>query len=296
MVDYPDFDAEVHRQYVQYLKNRDGLRPMIVEFVRRIRQQMHVEKATLKKNNADLEWMPSGLLALSHRMIYQPSTLALFGEIDPHDLENDFRLFDDKIHYFGAGIPRWLLSLVLPKEFQARSRINSSWLKDSTPSHQSQFIEARKTLFLDNSDWLSKRDAATLHTGLFWGSLGNTIPAVFWCLLYILQDAKAIETITQELDTHLPPFSLETDEDESMAEEWTPERLNSCIYLESAVNETLRLAAAPMMVRKCRQEMDFVLQDGRVLKVQPSERLAHFAGVTHAHADANLFPEPDRFI
>ena len=278
----------------QCLKNRDALRPIIFEFVRRIRQQMHVEKATLKKNGAILEWIPSGLLALSHRMIFQSSTSALFGDIELHDLEKNFCLFDDKFHYFAASIPRWLLSRLLPKEFHARSGLNSSWLKEPTLSYQSQLMEARKTLFVDSSDWLSKRDAGTFQSALLWASLGNTIPAVFWCLLYILHDTKAIETITQELDTHLPSFSLDTDADESVIEKWTPEQLNSCIYLESAVNETLRLAAAPMMARKCRQETDVALPDGRVLKVQPDETLLHFVGVTHT--DSNLFPEPDKFI
>ena len=267
---------------------------MIVEFVRRIRQLLHTEKATLKKNGAILEWIPSGLLALCHRMIFQPSTLALFGEIELDELENDFRLFDNKLHYFGAGIPRWLMLWLFPKEVQARSRLNSSWLKDPTPSRQSQLMEARQALFLDNSDWLSKRDAAIFQSSIFWASLGNAVPAVFWFLFYVLQDAKAIEAITRELNMHLPFFSLDTDADESVIEEWTPERLNACIYLDSAVNETLRLAGAPMMFRKCRQEAEVVLQDGRTLKVQPSETLIHFVGVTHT--DAKLFPDPEKFI
>ena len=267
---------------------------MIIEFARRIRQLMQAEKTTLKTNGAILDWIPSGLLALSHRMIFQPSTQALFGEIELDELEQDFRVFDDTVHYFGLRIPRWLLSWVFPKTFQARSRITSVWMKDLTPPHQSQLIEARQAVFLENSDWLSKRDAATFQTGLFWGSLGNTIPAVFWCLFYILHDTKAIETITRELDTYLPFFSLDTDADESVVEEWTPERLSSCVYLDSAVNETLRLAAAPMMTRRCRQETEVVLQDGRILQVQPDETLVHLVDVTHL--DANLFPEPDRFI
>ncbi len=67
----------------------------------------------------------------------------------------------------------------------------------------------------------------------------------------ILQDAKAIEVISQEIDTYLPIFSLENNSDESLVEEWAPEQRNSCIYLENTVNETLRLAGAPLMIRKC---------------------------------------------
>ncbi len=42
-----EFDAEAHRQVTQYLKNLDGVRTLIIEFVRRIREQMQCEKATV---------------------------------------------------------------------------------------------------------------------------------------------------------------------------------------------------------------------------------------------------------
>ncbi len=87
------------------MKNRDGLRTLIIEFVRRIREQMQYEKAILKNNGTISEWISSGLLKFSHHMIYQPSALALFGEIEPLSIEDDFRLFDDNFHYFSANLP-----------------------------------------------------------------------------------------------------------------------------------------------------------------------------------------------
>ena len=210
-------------------------------------------------------------------MIFRSSTLALFGEIELDQLERDVVLFDQKIHYFGASIPRWLF----PKVFQARSRMNSSWWKDTMPSHQPQLMDARQALFLQNSDWLSKPDVGTFQSALFWASSGNTIPAVFLVFILHLITYKVIKAITQELDTYSPFFSLDSDTDESLVEEWTPENLNSCVYLDSAVNETLRLVTTPLVIRKCRQETEIVLQDGRTLKVQPDETLAHFVSITH---------------
>jgi cytochrome P450 len=292
--EHPDFDVEAHRQYVQYLKNRDGLRPLIIEFVRRIREQMQREKETLKSNGTISEWIPNGLLELSHRMIFQPSTIALFGEIEPLSLEKDYQLFDNSFHYFYADIPRRLFAWLFPEELKARARLNASWFKNLHPPQESEFMQARKILFQDNSDWFSDRDLCSCQTGIFWGSLGNTIPAVFWSLLYILQDTKAVETIQQEIDTNLPFFSLDNDPGDSPIEEWTPEQLNSCVYLESAVNEALRMAGAALLTRKCHKETQIVLQDGRTLIVKPNETVAYFAGVTHV--DANLFPEPNKFI
>jgi hypothetical protein len=52
----------------------------------------------LEKNATISDWIPCGLLEFSHRIIFQPSTLALFGE-------KDFRLFDDNFHHFSAAFP-----------------------------------------------------------------------------------------------------------------------------------------------------------------------------------------------
>lgn len=257
---------------------------------------MQREKAVLKDNGTLSEWIPSGLLALSHRMIFRPSTFALFGEVEALSLENDFCVFDKKIHYFSAYLPRQIFALFLPKLYKARLNLNRSWLKESSSSssRESDFLQARRILFQGNSDWISERDCGGFQTGVFWASLGNTIPAVFWSLFYILQDQKALETIREEIDTYLPFFSLDDNVNDTIDEEWTPEQLSSCIYLDSTVNEILRLNAAPLMIRKCRQETDITLQDGRTLHVKPDDTLAHFVGATHL--DENLFPEPEKFI
>jgi cytochrome P450 len=267
---------------------------MIVEFVRRLRDMMRTEKTTLQKSGTISDWIPSGLLEFSHRMIFQPSTLALYGEINPLSLEKDFRLFDDQFHYFSAAIPPWIFSLFFSKELKARSRLNSSWLKNLHPLRESEFMQARNTLFQENSDWFTESDLGGSQTAILWGSLANTIPAVFWCLFYILQDPQAVDVIKQEIDTYLPVFSLDNSADDSVIEEWTPEQLNLCVYLESAINEMLRLGGAPLMIRKCQRETQVVLQDGRSFNVKPNETVAYFAAITHL--DPNLFPEPNKYI
>jgi cytochrome P450 len=255
---------------------------------------MQREKKTLENNGTISEWISSGLLEFSHRMIFQPSTLALFGEINPASLESDFRLFDDKFHYFSAALPRWVYSWFFSEELKARSRLNNSWLKNFHAPRESEYMKVRYALLFENSDWLSERDLGGHQTGLFWGSLGNTIPAVFWCLFYILQDTKAVEVIKEEIDRYLPKFSLDNDADDSLIEQWTPEQLNSCIYMESTITEILRIVTAPLMTRKCQRETQINLQDGRTLTVKPNETVAYFPPVIHL--DENLFPEPNKFI
>ncbi|CAF1185600.1 unnamed protein product [Adineta steineri] len=282
-----DYDADTHRLYIQHLKNREGLRPIVTQFVRQMRELIKNDKTILEKNGNTSEWISSGLLEFSHHMLYQPSTVALIGDTNPLDAEDDFRLFDTKFHYFLIPFPRWMASLLLSREFQARSRLNEFWPKTLDPPGSSQFHRDRLEMFSNHSQWMPDKDKAALQTAFFWASLGNTIPAVFWSLFYILRDPKAISTITEEINTHLPAVPLDGDED------WTPEQLDACVYLESAINETIRLVGTIFMTRKCIRDAQLILQDGRTVQFKEGENLAWFAGASHY--SEKFFVKPNEF-
>ncbi|CAF3307511.1 unnamed protein product, partial [Rotaria sp. Silwood2] len=94
---------------------------------------------------------------------------------------------------------------------------------------------------------------------------------------------------------HLRQFSLDNDDENyDLIEQWTPERLNRCIYLDSAVNEVLRLTSAPMMLQKCCQKTEANLHDGRILNVQPNEAVALYPAASHY--DENQFSKSTIFI
>ena len=267
---------------------------MVVEFVHRMRELMKNDKIALEKNGSTSDWTSTGLLKFSHRMLYQPSTLALIGDIDPAAIEKDFLLFDQHFHYFVVPLPRWIRSWFLSRELQARTHLAEAWLKNPNPPNASEFHLDRLAVCSNHLQWLSGQDYGLFLTGFFWASLGNTIPAVFWSLLYILRDTKALEIIRQELDTHLPVVPLDSNVNDSAAEDWTPEQLDACVYLESAINETLRLVAAILMTRKCIRQTEMTLEDGRTITVKPNETLAWFGGASHH--DEKLFPQADKFI
>mgnify|MGYP001043158865 FL=1 len=278
-----EFDEDTHRLYVLHLKNRDGLHSIVAEFLNRIRQLMTNDKEEIEKNGDVSKWISCGLLELSHHMLYQPSTLALIGEINPASLENDFSTFDKNFHYFFIPFPQWIYSWFFSPVLQARTRLNESWLKNPEPLKASDFHRDRIALLSSYSQWISKQDYGAFLTGFMWASLGNTIPGVFWSLFYILRDKQALETIKQEMDTHI------------LDDNWIqPEQLDACVYLESAINETLRLVGAPFMTRKCIRQAEVHLQDGRTITVKPNETLAWFGAVSHY--DDRMFPNADKFI
>ncbi|UJR16912.1 hypothetical protein I4U23_003810 [Adineta vaga] len=289
---HSELDVETHRLYIQHLKNRDGLHPMVVEFVRRMRNLMKTGKESFENNHSTSKWTSTGLLELSHRMLFQPSTLALFGDINTSVLEKHFRLFDDKFHYFYLPLPQWFYSGFLSKESNARSQLSQSWQYNLDPTNASMFYQDRLELYANHSEWLSDEESGKYKTAFFWASLGNTIPGVFWSLFYILRDPKALVTIQEEINTHLPFIPL--DNTDSQSAYWTPEQLDSCIYLESAINETIRLVGAIFMTRKCCRDTQITLEDGHKINIKAGEDLAWYGGASHI--DENLFPHATQFI
>jgi cytochrome P450 len=264
---------------------------MVIKFVKHLKDVMRRDQMTLKS-----KWMRCGLLQLSHRVLFEPSLLTIFGKINSSLLEKDFCLFDDNIHVFLALLPNWIYRYFFQDILKARSRLNNSWLKGNWHrTDECDFIQSRTDFIVDHPEWFSEQDFAGAQTALLWASVGNTIPAVFWCFFYILQDANAMKTIQDEIDIYLPQFSLENDdESHDIIEQWTPERLNRCIYLDSAVNETLRLTSTPMMLRKCCRKTQITLHDGRILNVQPDEAVALYPAASHY--DENRFSCPTKFV
>jgi len=83
-------------------------------------------------------------------------------------------------------------------------------------------------------------DYGSTQMGFLFASVGNTIPATFWSLYYILRDSAAPKTIHNEIENHLPNFSLLFNkENDRFADDSINETLLRCVNLDSAVNKTL---------------------------------------------------------
>ncbi|CAJ0929698.1 unnamed protein product [Ranitomeya imitator] len=64
---------------------------------------------------------------------------------------------------------------------------------------QAEVIEARKDI-LEQYDVLKDRDKAAHHFAFLWASVGNTIPATFWALYYLVKHPEALAAVRDEID------------------------------------------------------------------------------------------------
>ncbi|CAF0911296.1 unnamed protein product [Didymodactylos carnosus] len=250
---HKEFHDEEHRLYTRYLQS-NGLNGLTQKFVKYLRQSMSNDKATFENG----QWKYSGLLELSHFMVYEASTRALFGDIKPLEFEKQFKIFDKKIHYFFAFLPNFIYTLFFSEALKARQFNTSS------------------------SGIVFKHDIGSSSVGMFWASLGNTVPATFWSLYYILCDQKALDDIQQEIQLYLPDNEL-----------WTSEMLAKCSKLDSAISETIRMAASAIILKYCRNQTHIQLHDQRQLTIEKGDAISLYPMV--CHYDHRLYPEPFKF-
>ncbi|CAF3669519.1 unnamed protein product [Rotaria sp. Silwood1] len=287
-------DVELHRYYTKYLQSSEALNSLISVFAKFTREHIILEKVSLAGDEHVI-----GLLNLCHRITFFASTRTLFGDIEPRLLEDDFTTFDANIHFFIALLPTWIYPWLWRRELEARERLNRSWLLyHRHPMNESEFIRRRATFICNHPEWFTESDFAGAQTAILWASLGNTIPAIFWCLYYLLRNPIALKTVREEIVSKLSCTNLSFNTDE-LDIQGSKDALDQCIYLDSAVNETLRMVSTPMTLRKCSRTTKIALQDGRTFEVKQGDAIALFPAA--AHRDPHFFEEPnvykyDRFV
>uniref|UniRef100_A0A3B4AH37 Uncharacterized protein n=1 Tax=Periophthalmus magnuspinnatus TaxID=409849 RepID=A0A3B4AH37_9GOBI len=134
---------------------------------------------------------------------------------------------------------------------------------------------------------------------LLWASQGNTGPSSFWLLLYLMKDPVAMEALRKEVDMVLKGSGQEVCPDGPPVN-LTYEMLMKTPVLDSAVEETLRLVAAPILTRSVLQDMTLKMADGREFFIRKGDRMSVFPYVA-IHVDPEIHPDPytfkyDRFL
>uniref|UniRef100_A0A670IVA3 Prostacyclin synthase n=1 Tax=Podarcis muralis TaxID=64176 RepID=A0A670IVA3_PODMU len=108
-----------------------------------------------------------------------------------------------------------------------------------------------------------------------WSTQSNAGPAVFWLLLFLLKYPSAMAAVQGEMETAHP------------------------FLVNSALNEMLRLTAAPFITREVLQDMCLRLADGREYSLRKGDRLCLFPFIS-PQMDPEIYEEPevkyDRFL
>ncbi|XP_067148650.1 5-beta-cholestane-3-alpha,7-alpha-diol 12-alpha-hydroxylase-like [Apteryx mantelli] len=262
-----------------------------------------------KMNSGERErtWQEDSLFNYCYNIIFRAGYLALYGS-EPHQgadnkekaNEHD-RVHSDELFYefrkYDRLFPRLAYAVLPPKDKTEAERLKRLFWS---------MLSVKKSRQKDNiSGWVSDQEQSLAENGvpeymrdrfmflLLWASQGNTGPAAFWLLFYLMKHPEAMKAVKEEVDKvsresgqevkpGRPPINV------------TRDMLNQTPLLDSALEETLRLVAAPILIRAVLQDMTLKTSDGTEYALRKGDRVALFPHAS-VQMDPEIHPEPHRF-
>ncbi|XP_078144068.1 5-beta-cholestane-3-alpha,7-alpha-diol 12-alpha-hydroxylase-like [Centroberyx gerrardi] len=258
-------------------------------------------------------WIEDGLFMYSYNIVFRAGYLALFGNetaktsecvekarqidrVESEALFYEFRKYDQLFPGLAYGV-------LPPREKMEAERLKRLfWNTLSVPKVKTK----------DNiSGWVWDMQQVREEHGmkefmqnrymflLLWASQGNTGPAAFWLLLYLMKHPEAMRAVKEEVEEVLKQTGQEVQRGGPLIN-LTRDMLLKTPILDSAVEETLRLTAAPILTRAVLQDMTFKMADGREYCIREGDRMALFP-YSAVHVDPEVHPDPlsfkyDRFL
>ncbi|XP_033506945.2 7-alpha-hydroxycholest-4-en-3-one 12-alpha-hydroxylase-like [Epinephelus lanceolatus] len=251
-------------------------------------------------------WMEDGLFMYSYNIVFRAGYLSLYGN-EPHKSEGnedkakqkdraesdalfrEFRKYDQLFPNLAYGV-------LTPRErLEVKRLLRSFW----------NTLSVQKVRTKDNiSRWVWDIQQTKQELGmtesmitrymfvLLWASQGNTGPSAFWLLLFLMKHPEAMTAVKEEVDNVLKEFGQQVKCDGPLIN-LTREMLMKTPILDSAVEETLRLTAAPLLTRAVLQDMTVKMADGREYFIRKGDRMAVFPYI--AHIDPEIHPDPHSF-
>ncbi len=212
-------------------------------------------------------------------VVFSATGRAVFGDGFEHDVSRtDFHAVDDAFPLLLAGLPARLLGVQAArdslKRVMAIERANAAAVT----------VERFK-LFREHGD---PSELGAYQLAFLWATQANTLPAAFWTLAFLMNDAAALKAVGDEVRTVLKeaPF-------EGGRPQLTPAILQRLVHVDSAINEALRLTSGSLTIRVALRDVELDLEGGKTLKVRAGERVGLYPWLTHH--DQRIYEAPDTY-
>ncbi|XP_034285753.1 cytochrome P450 7B1 isoform X1 [Pantherophis guttatus] len=283
----PDLNERVHRNYQHLLgKSLDTLSDNVMR---------NLQIIFKRKFSQMVDWEMGKMHKFCFSIIFEASFKTLFGR-DPHndgynvtdEIGEKFLKFDANFSYLALNIPivllgatkkirRELLNFLNPKKME-------KWLDVS------EVVQDRKDIF-ENYTVLSDYDKAAHHFTFLWASVANTIPGVFWAIYYLLRHPEAFAVVRDEIDHLLQSTGQEKRPGDSIY--LSREQLDNLVYLESAINESLRMCSSSMNIRKIKENFILSFEENNEVCLRKGDLLAIFPPILHM--DPEIYEDPQTY-
>lgn len=238
-------------------------------------------------------WTRQKLFQFTSKAVFRASAGPLLSmNLIPHEEEclQELRTFETGLGLLFVGAPNFLV----PECVRARQSLISLFMSDLVLSAESLFLQERRTTLmkhLENTrEFKNDMDftVARNNLGVFFATVGNSIQAVFWTLLNLMQDQKAYQACSEAVQR--------VAERREKGRMWfTLEELDELMILQSAFFETLRMYQALFVTRQAVE--DFCLNpketEGPKYMIEKGTMIMVFPNLMHM--DPEIFDIPETF-
>ncbi|XP_074879462.1 LOW QUALITY PROTEIN: cytochrome P450 7B1 [Buteo buteo] len=290
---FPDLKENLHRIY-QYLQGKPL--DIISDHMMKNLQDIFEWKCSQAT-----DWETEKMYKFCCSVMFEASFVTLYGRVPAADgrkviseIRDKFIKFDASFPYLAANIPIELLGATkkVRKELIHHFLLQNmtKWLGGS------KVVQARQDIF-EKYELLGDYDKAAHHFAFLWASVGNTIPATFWAMYYLLRHPEALAAVRDEIDHLLqstgqkrgPTYNIHL----------TREQLDNLVYLESALNESLRMCSSSMNIRISQEDFVLKLEGNQEVGLRKGDWIALYPQILHM--DPEVYEDPkeykfDRYI
>ncbi|XP_005634370.1 5-beta-cholestane-3-alpha,7-alpha-diol 12-alpha-hydroxylase [Canis lupus familiaris] len=240
-------------------------------------------------------WHEDGLFHFCYNVLFKAGYLSLFGYTK--DQEQDLRQAEElfvQFRKFDRLFPRFVYSLLGPREWREVGRLQRLFHKA---------LSVKRNLEKNGiSRWISymlqylrERGVAPAMQDKFnfmmlWASQGNTGPTSFWALLFLLKHPEALRAVREEATQVLGEARLKA----RQSFDFKVSTLHHTPVLDSVMEETLRLGAAPTLLRVVHNDHILKMASGQEYLLRSGDIVALFPYLS-VHMDPDIHPEPTTF-
>ncbi|KAB0400993.1 hypothetical protein E2I00_003566 [Balaenoptera physalus] len=240
-------------------------------------------------------WREDGLFHFCYNILFKAGYLSLFGYTK--DKEQDLLQAEElfvQFRKFDRLFPRFVYSLLGPREWLEVGRLQRLFHKTLSVEHNMEKygISNWITYMLQ---YLREQGVAPAMQDKFnfmmlWASQGNTGPTSFWALLFLLKHPEAMRAVREEATQVLGEARLEA----KQSFNFKVSALHRMPVLDSVMEETLRLGAAPTLLRVVNDDHSLKMASGQEYLLRSGDILALFPYLS-VHMDPDIHSEPTTF-
>ncbi|XP_046882306.1 prostacyclin synthase-like isoform X2 [Hypomesus transpacificus] len=229
--------------------------------------------------------------AKDRAMMGQAGYLTLFGgelnnnRVDPSRVYKEFRNFD-------RLLTKMARNTLKPEEKRTAQALRSRLWELLAPAGlapapgSSAWLHGyRQQLQQAGADEDTQRRATLLQ---LWATQGNIGPAAFWLLGFLLSHPEALEAVRREQES-LAPLKQGTAPQPPLVD-----CLQNTPVFDSALEEALRLTAAPFITREVLQGKALRMADGQEFQIRRGDRVLLFPLIS-PQMDPEVHQEPQKY-